>query len=212
MKVNCTKCGTEILAITASITGGQCMRCFKNIKPMRQQYEEDRAAFQVPPRPTIAEFTAFLNKRTDSEIVDDITDRADTKAFYRPETLSVGEITVLTINQFIGEIENGGVVQYFDNPSGQLAHHLAASFRRIGANDVAVLVEKAVAQFTTSQDATSQQWAGDLQTYEDSTEEPFKNVEAEIWPILIDRKQVFFDMTVSYIKRSSADFTAAEVP
>ncbi|MBA4387513.1 MAG: hypothetical protein C0404_05995 [Verrucomicrobia bacterium] len=206
MKVKCTKCGADILKITASITGGQCMRCFKNIKPMRQQYEEEKAAFKVPPRPTLAEFKAFLAQHSDADIVDQITDRADNKAYYRPESLSVGEITVLTTNMFVGEVENGGVVQYFDNPCGRLAHHLAASFRRVGAHDFASLTEKAVATFTTSRDATSDQWSKDLAKYRASTEAPFKDLEDELWPILTVQKDALFDMVVAYIKKSPGDF------
>ncbi|MEI8020411.1 MAG: DMP19 family protein [Schlesneria sp.] len=53
----------------------------------------------------------------------------------------------LCINSFQGEINNGGMHQYLLNSSGDLAQETPEVLRRIGADDAAVILERANCYF-----------------------------------------------------------------
>ncbi len=55
--------------------------------------------------------------------------------------------TVKDCGSFAGEIINGGFSQFFDNSTGDRAHEILASLRRIGASLSVGLLEKAMSLF-----------------------------------------------------------------
>lgn len=60
---------------------------------------------------------------------------------------SEGETIVVAIEQFLGEMFNGGVYQYLTNESGALAGQLATSFRRLGFHEWSHLADEIAAFF-----------------------------------------------------------------
>jgi len=61
--------------------------------------------------------------------------------------LGPSALTLHDCGRFSGEIINGGFVQFFDNSTGDRAHEILASLRRIGASVCVELLEKAMSLF-----------------------------------------------------------------
>ena len=66
------------------------------------------------------------------------------------ERLTEGQITVLVIETYFGEVLNGGHYQYFSNESGGLANFAPAALRRVGLDEFAPVVEAFIASFPNS--------------------------------------------------------------
>jgi len=89
-----------------------------------------------------------------------------------------GDIIVYTVSTFLFETLNGGIMQYFTNPSGHLAHRCAESLRRIGAYEYASIIEDCIAEFTSAESPADPRWEADLDAYWDANEdEPFEAIE-----------------------------------
>lgn len=63
------------------------------------------------------------------------------------ELLTPARRTVYLLEQFEFQIHNNGFDQFYLNPSGDVATFLPATFREIGREDIAMIVEKANALF-----------------------------------------------------------------
>jgi hypothetical protein len=63
------------------------------------------------------------------------------------DALTEGQITVLAVETFFGEILNGGFYQYFFNQSGGLAAFAPAALRRVGLGSYAPVLETFLALF-----------------------------------------------------------------
>jgi hypothetical protein len=61
--------------------------------------------------------------------------------------MSAGQVAVWSASRCCGEVLNGGFSQLFYNSSGALVDDAIAGFRRLGAEDYAVLFERACAVF-----------------------------------------------------------------
>lgn len=56
-------------------------------------------------------------------------------------------IDLLAAHWFLSEVQNGGIMQFYTNPTGVLAPEVVKGFKRIGLLDVSVLVEKSIKVF-----------------------------------------------------------------
>jgi hypothetical protein len=63
------------------------------------------------------------------------------------EVLTEGQITVLAVETYFGEVLNGGHYQYFSNESGGLANYAPAALRRVGLGEFAPVVAGFIALF-----------------------------------------------------------------
>ena len=61
-------------------------------------------------------------------------------------SLTVGELTVYCVETVFGEICNGGIAQYFENESGQLAVHAPDALQRVGLPHYAVILAEAISK------------------------------------------------------------------
>ena len=63
------------------------------------------------------------------------------------ECLTEGQITVLVVETYFGEVMNGEHYQYFSNESGGLANFAPAVLRRVGLDEFVPVVEAFIALF-----------------------------------------------------------------
>ena len=61
-----------------------------------------------------------------------------------PEALTIGELTVYCVETTFGEVCNGGIGQYLDNESGQLAKYCPPALQRVGLIYYARLMHEAI--------------------------------------------------------------------
>lgn len=61
-------------------------------------------------------------------------------------SLTVGELTAYCVETVFGEICNGGIAQYFDNESGQLAVHAPDALQRAGLPQYAAILAAALSK------------------------------------------------------------------
>ncbi len=173
-KVKCRECGLSMLQRTADKNDGYCARCIIDIRnPPR-----------VPPplKPlTLEELKARIATQDRDRIIDAVFNRAAEKEL---REYTEGDIIVYTVATLHGETLNGGIRQYFDNPSGYLAHLCAPSLRRIGAGKYADIVETCIRAFTTTRDRSDPQWETDQRTFEAGKKDPFAELEKPLWDLL----------------------------
>jgi hypothetical protein len=60
--------------------------------------------------------------------------------------LTTGQLTAICVETFFGEVCNGGIDQYLDNPSGQTAEFGPDSLRRVGLPHYADILEMALSR------------------------------------------------------------------
>jgi len=117
-QATCSKCGATMLAATAARTGGLCMACKQGI---RQHIEAARGAYQQRRKPD-----AFRNYWT--SLVECVYSAPD--GVYR---LSQQERTYFLVSVFRGEVDNGGIGQFFDNSSGDYYRETLESLAELKA-------------------------------------------------------------------------------
>lgn len=61
---------------------------------------------------------------------------------YKKYPIWVGDL--VSLHWFLSEVSNGGLMQFFDSPTGILAPEVAAAFRRMNLIESAILVERAM--------------------------------------------------------------------
>lgn len=81
------------------------------------------------------------------EVIIDILGRGDGRIYYTEwGRLRPAERTLLLVWELEVEVNNGGFIQYFDNPSGEHTQLLVEGLVAIGAGQAALLAEAAIAR------------------------------------------------------------------
>src|SRR5215510_3585447 len=117
-QATCSACGATMLATTAARTGGLCMACKQGI---RKSIEASKVYYQQQrqPDPFRDHWTALVHR---------VHNAPD--GFYR---LSEHEQTYYLVCMLQGEVYNGGVVQFFDNSSGDFYGETLDALMELGA-------------------------------------------------------------------------------
>ncbi len=122
-KVACTECGALILPTTAAKNGGMCMPCKtgnrKNIENAKLYYAREKELDKTCP------FRAMWR-----ELVDKVHNQeAGFKGLTEEEKIyfSVGVLN--------SEAYNGGLIQFFENTSGEYYRYAELGLIRLGANN-----------------------------------------------------------------------------
>ena len=174
-KTKCTSCGCQIQQMTADRNGGR--------------WACHRKATAPPPDPPVPSLTRtrldeLIASRSCDEVVDALFQPACDKVNFRPAEMTDGDIIVYTVWTFLGEVENGGVIQYLTNQSGGWAHHCGPSLRKIGADKYAEVIEQCISAFTDSPLPDDPQWESDLDEFCDDNDEAFEELEEKFWNIV----------------------------
>jgi hypothetical protein len=125
------------------------------------------------------------------------------------ELLTEGQLTVLAVETYFGEVLNGGFWQYFSNQSGALANFAPAALRRVGLNKYADVLDSFLVLFpkgTVSEDATTrhEQITGLDEQY---GEEYLEQLERPFWD-LYDNADEFRQKLFDYIVANEAEFVS----
>jgi lipoprotein NlpI len=117
-QATCSKCGATMLATTAARTGGICMAYKQGI---RQHIEDAKVYYQQQRQPDpFRDFWVVLVRRVYSA----------PDGFYR---LSHSEQTYYLATVLQGETFNGGIVQFFENSSGDFYRETLDALQELGA-------------------------------------------------------------------------------
>jgi|GEM_PF-5603670 len=205
-KILCPQCGAEFLQTTAVATGGLCMKC---VNTRRVQELLAKAAAQLPkavPAITRAQLDKLVKQKSPSDLVDALFDPAYDKVSFRPDELTEGDIIIYNISTLIGEVCNGGIMQYMTNESGQWAHHCGRSLRTIGLPEYAQIIERCIAAFTDK--TTPEAWEDDLYDYMNEQEEPFDAMEQALWERFHRHEGELLNKLAAYIRQHPEVFAA----
>ena len=130
-KVACAKCGVLILPTTAAKNNGVCMPCKtgnrESIENSKLYYQKERELDKTCP------FRAKWR-----ELVDDVYNQP--KGF---NGLTEDEKIYFAVKVLNGEIINGGIIQFFDNSSGEYYLYAELGLIRIGANNSLAILRAA---------------------------------------------------------------------
>ncbi len=135
---------------------------------------------------------AALATLDDRVLVPEVATRISYKALERGRrSLSPAERTIYLAYWLKSEVANGGFAQFFFNSSGDCASLTAAAAREIGAEDVAVIVERAIAKFPGGRPAEdrSTRWRqmdgiNDASTAWRADDEAFWKIDSAMWKAL----------------------------
>lgn len=97
----------------------------------------------------MTEIDFALNQKQDTEIIELVgtvlwNKASEVSSF---EQLSEPEKTFVYIDVFEGELNNGGLFDFFYNTSGAFAHQVLDAYQAIGAEESAAIVSQAIALF-----------------------------------------------------------------
>lgn len=97
----------------------------------------------------MTEIDFALNQKQDTEIIELVgtvlwNKASEVSSF---EQLSEPEKTFVYIDIFEGELNNGGLFDFFYNTSGAFAHQVLDAYQAIGAEESAAIVSQAIALF-----------------------------------------------------------------
>tara|TARA_R110002051_G_scaffold321266_2_gene408484 strand:- start:607 stop:1074 length:468 start_codon:yes stop_codon:yes gene_type:complete len=97
----------------------------------------------------MTEIDFALNQKQDTEIIELVgtvlwNKASEVSSF---EQLSEPEKTFVYIDIFEGELNNGGLFDFFYNTSGAFAHQVLDAYQAIGAEESAAIVSQALALF-----------------------------------------------------------------
>jgi hypothetical protein len=125
------------------------------------------------------------------------------------ESLTEGQLTVLAVETYFGEVLNGGFFQYFFNQSGALANLAPAALRRVGLNEYAIVLESFLVLFpnaTVSEEATSRhQQISRLD--EEHGEQFLEQLEQRFWDTYQNEDE-FRQKLFNYIVANEAEFVS----
>lgn len=126
------------------------------------------------------------------------------------DSLTEGQLTVLAVEWYFGEVLNGGFYQYFSNQSGGLALFTASALRRVGLTPYAAVLEAFLKLFPSgapSHDAEIRQIQ--LDTLADQFEEEFfENLETPFWDLYFQNKTEFRDRLFAYVVANEQEFVS----
>jgi hypothetical protein len=89
----------------------------------------------------------YDNKKTTQEKIMTISEILGNQATKNSAGLNEEKKTFLFIEDFESEVNNGGFSQFFFNSSGDFSHETLGALKTIHADEVASLLEKAIAEF-----------------------------------------------------------------
>lgn len=97
----------------------------------------------------MTEIDFALNQKQDTEIIELVgtvlwNKASEVSSF---EQLSEPEKTFVYIDIFEGELNNGGLFDFFYNTSGAFAHQVLDAYQAIGADESSAIVSQAIALF-----------------------------------------------------------------
>ena len=124
------------------------------------------------------------------------------------ESLSAGQLTVLAVETYFGEVLNGGFWQYFSNESGGLANVAATARREVGLGEYATVLESFLALFPQGyvlEDADDR--AEQLDAIDEQHDEDFiEQLEEPFWELYQKNKDEFRQKLFSYIVANETEF------
>jgi len=130
-KVACTECGVLILPTTSEKNNGRCMPCKtgnrKNIENSKLYYERERVLDKTCP------FRAMWR-----ELVDKVHNQSSGFT-----GLSEEEKIYYSVGVLNGETYNGGIIQFFENTSGEYYRYAELGLIRLGASNSLSLLRTA---------------------------------------------------------------------
>ena len=191
-KIPCAACGTVILPSTAERTGGLCMPCKngtrKNIEQAKEYYKRERELDEICP------FRSLWRRLVDK--------------VYKQEggfaALSQEEKLYYSANVLIGEVYNGGFIQYFDNSSGEHYLYAELSLVRLGATNSLKLLRKAkevlLGSFPVPQDH-AERWAA-IRKHSDEPDLDALDVEFYKDTDQLDKKLEIFAIEAGLVKNT----------
>ena len=110
---------------------------------------------------------------------------------------------LLAAHWILSEISNGGLHQFFANPTGVLAPEAAQGFERMGLPEVAELVRRAMAHF----DGTYPREQQDRETFLDfHGPETFEPLEIRLYEIGSPNLGRIYDVMDQYATRTAAEY------
>lgn len=179
-RTKCRQCETPMSQRTADKNDGYCARCIIDIRNPR------------PPEPpllplSLEDLKHRISTQSQDRVNNAVFNRSAMKKF---EDFSEGDVIAYTVLTLHGETLNGGIRQYFDNPSGYMAHRCGASLRRIGATKYAEVVENCIKAFTSAPDRNDPQWGKDQDAFEAGKKDPFAELEKPLWDLLEDEDEL----------------------
>jgi hypothetical protein len=194
-KTTCSSCGREILQSTADRNGGLCAPCHReaNAPPPRDDF------FTPVPAVSRAMLDDLIISQPRHVVIDVLFDPACDKVNFRPGEMTEGDIIVYTVWTFLGETENGGIIQYLTNQSGGWAHECGPSLRKIGGDKYAEIIEECIRAFTDAESAQDEKWKSDLDAYWDGRHEPFEEIQQRFWDFYNTNEKELIDMLYDYI-------------
>jgi uncharacterized protein DUF4375 len=116
-------------------------------------------------------------------------------------SLSAGQRALLAIHWCIAEVQNGGLLQFFDNPTSVVAAEAVRGFERIGVPDAGELVVRAAEVIQT---AAMRSVAGA------DTDDDVEALRAELYPLderfyeLID--SAIYPRAATYVRSNRSEF------
>lgn len=124
--------------------------------------------------------------------------------------LTEGQLTVLAVETFFGEVLNGGFYQYFSNESGGLSLLAPNALRRVGLDAYATVLQPFLALFpdaTPAEDTEvrQSQLDGIADRYD---EEKFEKMEEPFWDLIKANKREFRTKLFDYIMANRSQFVA----
>ena len=162
---------------------------------------------------TAAEFSE-IKTATDKELAcHRIFDEAsDIWQLGDPDSLTEGQITVICVGTFFGEVCNGGIVQYLDNMAGEWAFRGVDSLRRVGLSSYADVLKRALQLHHPSPIPTDRKtWLPELETLRDihlsdSFDGDYDAYDKEFFALYHRDQTEFRDKLFSYIVQHDDEF------
>ena len=124
------------------------------------------------------------------------------------EVLTEGQITVLVVETYFGEVLNGEHYQYFSNESGGLANYAPAALRRVGLDEFAPVVEAFIALFPDNrvpEDAEERQETLD-RISDEYDDEFFEHLESAFDKLYHKKKTLWREKLFAYIVNHEDQF------
>ena len=161
-KAICVDCGVEILATTASKTGGKCIPCHRGTRAQMEQNrrweaenrrrralnDEARERILQKARPIMADFLAEEDPLGVLWPVIVKTVFPEPQRRENIDALGSAARAIYLVECLAGEVINGGFHQYFSNSSGDHAREALQALAEVGAVETARLLDSAMGAFT----------------------------------------------------------------
>jgi hypothetical protein len=162
---------------------------------------------------TVAEFSRIKAATNKEAACHCIFDKAsDIWQLEDPDTLTEGQITVICVETFFGEVCNGGIVQYLDNIAGEWAFRGVDSLQRVGLPAYADILKRALHLHHPAPIPTDRKtWLLELEALRDthlsdSFEDDYDSYDREFFALYHRNRTEFRDRLFSYIVQNEDEF------